>query len=220
MSCTAEDFVYTAKKFLGYNEWDNSYLQILDIYNKYTPLARGYKMRPSDSWCACFVSAIAIKCNAVDIVGTEVSCDRFRDIFIKKGIWESNNTITPKPGDIVIYTWDKYQSPKNDGFPCHIGIIEKCEDKLVTAIEGNYSDSVARRQYAVGWGYVVGYARPRFIVLPAQTDEEYEAGIRRVAMEVIRGRYGNGADRIANLEKAGYNYDEVQAMVNRILKGE
>ena len=38
-----------------------------------------------------------------------------------------------------------------------------------------------------------------------------------VAQDVVNGKYGNGADRKAALEAAGYNYDEIQAKVNEIL---
>ncbi|MBR2761020.1 MAG: hypothetical protein IKD66_07600 [Solobacterium sp.] len=40
-----------------------------------------------------------------------------------------------------------------------------------------------------------------------------------VAKEVIRGDWGNGAERKAKLEAAGYNYDAVQSEVNRQLSG-
>ena len=39
-----------------------------------------------------------------------------------------------------------------------------------------------------------------------------------IAKEVIAGKWGNGADRKARLTKAGYNYKEVQARVNKLLK--
>ena len=42
--------------------------------------------------------------------------------------------------------------------------------------------------------------------------------IEEVAREVIRGRYGNGAQRQILLQRDGYNYAEVQAMVNKLLK--
>lgn len=47
-------------------------------------------------------------------------------------------------------------------------------------------------------------------VTPKKTVEE-------VAREVIRGNWGNGAERRANLTAAGYDYTEVQAMVNRLM---
>lgn len=37
-----------------------------------------------------------------------------------------------------------------------------------------------------------------------------------VALDAYRGVYGNGPDRKKNLTAAGYNYDEVQALVNQI----
>lgn len=41
--------------------------------------------------------------------------------------------------------------------------------------------------------------------------------IHAIAQEVIKGKYGNGNDRKRALENLGYNYNEVQAEVNRIL---
>lgn len=61
-----------------------------------------------------------------------------------------------------------------------------------------------------------------YIDYPAQTEKWYkERGkktVEQLAQEVIGGLWGNGVDRAAKLEAAGYNYDEVQAEVNRILR--
>lgn len=38
-----------------------------------------------------------------------------------------------------------------------------------------------------------------------------------VAAEVIAGKWGNGQDRRARLERAGYNYADIQAEVNKRL---
>lgn len=43
--------------------------------------------------------------------------------------------------------------------------------------------------------------------------------VAEVAKEVIAGAWGNGNDRINKLKAAGYNYNEVQAEVNRQLSG-
>lgn len=40
--------------------------------------------------------------------------------------------------------------------------------------------------------------------------------VDEIAREVLDGKWGNGKARKENLEKAGYNYDEVQARVNEI----
>lgn len=38
-----------------------------------------------------------------------------------------------------------------------------------------------------------------------------------IAQEVIEGKWGNGQDRKNRLTAAGYNYDEVQNYVNKLL---
>lgn len=42
--------------------------------------------------------------------------------------------------------------------------------------------------------------------------------IEELALEVLDGKWGNGADRKKNLEAAGYDYRKVQDQVNKILK--
>lgn len=42
--------------------------------------------------------------------------------------------------------------------------------------------------------------------------------LTQVAKDVINGKYGNGKERIDKLTKAGYNYEEVQKVVNSLLK--
>ncbi len=48
---------------------------------------------------------------------------------------------------------------------------------------------------------------------------EYKPVTDDVVTAVIRGNYGNGATRRKRLEAAGYNYDAVQAAVNKRLRG-
>ena len=40
-----------------------------------------------------------------------------------------------------------------------------------------------------------------------------------IAKEVINGKWGNGEDRKNRLTQAGYNYSEIQAIVNKLLNG-
>ena len=42
---------------------------------------------------------------------------------------------------------------------------------------------------------------------------------RDIAIEVIGGKWGNGEERKRRLTEAGYDYNAIQAIVNRILKG-
>ena len=161
MSATAKQVLDVAKSWIGLNEADGTHKQILDVYNAHKPLARGYKIKTSDSWCDAFVSACAIKAGAVDIIGTEVSCEKHIAIFKEKGIWIEDGSITPKVGDIILYNWDDKTQP-NDGWADRIGIVEKINDKSITVIEGNKNDKVTRRKIMVGSGLIRGYARPKY----------------------------------------------------------
>ena len=44
-------------------------------------------------------------------------------------------------------------------------------------------------------------------------------GLEQIAREVIDGKWGNGRTRKDKLTEAGYNYHEVQLIVNRIITG-
>lgn len=49
-------------------------------------------------------------------------------------------------------------------------------------------------------------------------DKETRKTVEEIAKEVINGKYGNGIERINNIAKLGYNYNEVQNVVNKLLK--
>lgn len=51
------------------------------------------------------------------------------------------------------------------------------------------------------------------------TTKPVEKSVDQLAREVIAGKWGNGQDRVGALTNAGYNYNEVQAIVNKILNG-
>lgn len=184
---TAQQILDIATAWLGYNEKDKSYIEILNVYNNHKPLARGYAMKPSDDWCDCFVSAVAIKAGAVDIIGTEVGVPKHITIFQQKGIWIENGSITPRPGDVIVYNWNKNQQPNNSG-SSHIGYVVSVADGSIRAIEGNKGEKVAYRTMPIGWGYIRGFARPHYSkeeeAMPdfsKLTDNEVEALLTRLS---------------------------------------
>lgn len=215
MAVTASKVLDVARGWLGYSESNGKFKEILNVYNAHKPLARNYKMTIADPWCACFISACVIKAGAVDLTGTEVSCTKFIEIFKKKGIWNEDGKIKPQVGDIIVFNWDDMTQP-NDGEADHIGIVEQVNGNTIICIEGNYDDKVGRRTINVGWGYIRGYARPKYAA-ETTTSTAKKKSIDTVAREVIKGAWGSGISRRTALAKAGYNYSEVQAKVNEIL---
>lgn len=216
MSATANDVLNVARGWLGYSEKNGKFKEILDLYNSHKPLARGYKIKYTDEWCDCFVSACAIKAGAVDIIGTEVGCEKHIEIFKQKGIWIEDGSQKPKVGDIILFNWDTGVQP-NDGTADHIGFVEQVNGNTIICIEGNMSSQVARRTINVGWGYIRGFARPKYAASTTATTNPPKKTLDQIANEVIQGAWGTGTARKAALTKAGYDYEKVQARVNEIL---
>ena len=218
MGVTANDVLNVARGWLGYSEANNKFIEILNVYNSHKPLARGYAIKPTDEWCDAFVSAVAIKAGAVDLIGTEVGCEKHVAIFKKKGIWIEDGSVKPQAGDVIVFNWDDSTQP-NDGGSDHIGYVEQVTGNTIICIEGNKGEAVARRTINIGWGYIRGFARPKYSassvsepVVPTKTVDE-------IAREVIAGAWGNGDARKKALTEAGYDYSKVQSRVNEILSG-
>ena len=189
MGRTAQDVLNVMRSWIGYSEVNGKHKQIIDLYNSHKPLARGYAVKYSDEWCDTTVSAAAIKAGVVDLIGTECGCEQHIKIFISKGIWIEDGTIIPIPGDIILYNWDDATQP-NDGYSDHIGFVEKVVGNVITVIEGNKNEAVARREIPVGWGYVRGYARPKYASGgTAPSNPTPSKTLDEIAREVIKGVY-------------------------------
>lgn len=216
MGVTANNVLDVARGWLGYSEANGKFVEILNVYNNHKPLARNYKIKKSDAWCDCFVSACAIKAGAVDIIGTEVGCEKHIEIFKKKGIWIEDGSIKPQVGDIILFNWDD-STQGNDGFADHIGFVEQQYGNTIVCIEGNYNNAVGRRTINVGWGYIRGFARPKYDGIGTSSTTTKKKTVEQVAKEVIQGAWGNGAIRKTALVKAGYDYAAVQDKVKALL---
>ena len=85
----------------GKKEADESHKSIIDLYNGHSPLARGYRVKYSDAWCATAASAAAIAAGYTDIIPTECSCEKMIALAKKMGIWVENDSYVPDSGDSV-----------------------------------------------------------------------------------------------------------------------
>jgi len=201
-----QNVLNNAKSYIGTCEGDQKHQAIVDNYNAVTPLPVGYKVKMTDEWCAAFVTVMGDISGASSYIGRECGVHRFVQIFKNKGIWRGLEK--PRPGDIIVFDWQK------NGWKDHIGFVEKIDGNRVTTIEGNTSGRVARRTYAWNDWRVAGYARPKY---PALKKTEKTTNV--LAREVINKEWGNGEERKRRLTEAGYNYDAVQKIVNQLMKG-
>lgn len=93
---------------------------------------------------------------------------------------------------------------------------------LIKAPKGSKYSNAGMRKYRVDpakYLYVFPNQTLKVGSLPKKPTKPYLNDIEQVAKDVINGKYGNGADRIARLKNAGYDHVEVQAKVNELLKG-
>ena len=127
---------------------------------------------------------------------------------------------TGQPGDVIFLNSNK-----------HVGIIEEVRDGKYITIEGNKGNKVARGSYGISSSTVYGICRPAYpatVSAPAPSNPApapsnnsgYSDQEIKVAKDVIKGKYGNGQTRRNNLAKAGYDYNRIQGLVNKILRGE
>ena len=68
------------------------------------------------------------------------------------------------------------------------------------------------RTLDLGWDRFIGMIKNKLTPTTKKTVSE-------LAQEVLQGKWGNGADRKKKLTEAGYDYNKVQAEVNKLAKG-
>lgn len=213
---TANKIVSLALSWQGKNESNGTHKEIIDIYNGHKPLARGYKMRYTDSWCAGFISALAIKLGYTNIIPTECSCAKMLELFKKLGVYIENENYTPKIGDIVFYDWQDNGKGDNKGTPDHVGIVVDVSRETFLVIEGNYQNAVKDRVMQINGKYIRGFASPKYDVSQGSEKvtnvSETSDAIKKLAYEVIKGKWGNGSERYERINKA------IQNEVNSLMR--
>lgn len=190
--------VQKAISYLGYNKADGSFKPIIDAYNAYKPLARGYKVQYTDAWCATFVSAMAIMCGYTKIMPTECSCEQMINLYKNLGRWVEDESIVPQTGDIIFYDWEDSGIGDDRGVADHVGIVVSVANNTIKVIEGNTSGGkVAYRSIAVNAKYLRGYAKPDYASLATPidigdvSDWAKESCQKAVKLGYVKG-YGDG----------------------------
>ena len=176
------------------------------------------------AWCDvftdwCFVQAFGVSeakkllCQPAKSLGA--GCKYSMQYYKDKGQLKTS----PKVGDQIFFK-------DADGDISHTGLVYNVDKTYVYTIEGNTSSdsgvvanggSVRAKKYKLTYTRIAGYGRPAYDKEPVATSAK--KSVTEIAKEVLAGKWGNGSERKAALEKAGYNYDEVQKKVNELSKG-
>lgn len=154
---------------VGYHEQGSNltkYAQELDrITGFYNGSKNGY------AWCDVFVDWCFVK--AYGVVGAKellcqpdnscgAGCRFSADYFKAKGRFFRNN---PQPGDQIFFSYQ-------EGEVSHTGLVVEVTSYGVTTVEGNTSDMVARRSYALSDARIYGYGRPEWSAGAADPEPE------------------------------------------------
>lgn len=217
MSYDRNAVVAKARSWIGKNEADGSHREIIDIYNSHKPLARGYKVKYTDAWCATTVSAVSISLGYTAIIPTECGCNQMIQLFKNLGEWVENDAYVPSPGDVIFYDWQDSGNGDNVGGADHVGIVEKVANGKITVIEGNCSNAVKRRTINVNGRYIRGFGVPKYTA--NSTPAKATISVEEAAKGVLAGKYGNGDARKQAITALGLDYNVVQARVNELVKG-
>jgi peptidoglycan hydrolase-like protein with peptidoglycan-binding domain len=189
-------------------------------YNNYTKYWADLKPEwQGQPWCLCWIVWIFLKAFG-EIEAKKLLCvdkdwtyytPTAANYFKKKGQWKTKD---PKVGDVIFF--------KNSVRICHVGIVAKVDDTYIYTIEGNTS-SAAGVESNGGAVYGLKKYKKSYSKIAGFGDVKYDTlkSIEEISKDVINGKYGNGNEtRKEKLEAEGYNYEEVKAMVNKLLKVE
>lgn len=208
-----------ALSWVGKNEKDGSYKEIIDIYNSFSgPFPRGVRMQYGWAWCACTWSALAVSLGYTEVMPIEISCGELIKRAKEMGIWIEDDSYRPLPGDGILYDWQDSGVGDNQGWPDHVGAVVSTTDKEITVVEGNKSDAVGVRTIPINGKFIRGFITPKF--MDEETVSPIIKSVEEVANEVLSGLWGNGSARKDALTVAGYNYEEVQKKVNEIVESQ
>lgn len=220
-----EKVLNLARAELGYHE-KGSNTQLDDKYansgsGNYTKYARdldalgNFYNGPKNgfAWCDVFPDWLLVKCFGADI-GRQMVCQPLQSAgagcmysvqyYKQAGRWGKY----PQPGDQIFFSY-------RAGEYSHTGIVESVSNGSVVTIEGNSSDQVARRTYALGNSSIAGYGRPRWeLVADVSADAVADVAPEAAPVPAKSGaltilRRGSKSEKVyeyqAKLIKLGYN---------------
>lgn len=162
---------------------------------------------------ACENAGIPVKSNGATYTGNMLS------VFKKCGFKDVTNKVNRSTGAGLIRGDVLLNTSHHTAMYCGKGKeVEASINEKGTATGGKPGDQTGReflirayRNYP--WTHVLRYAE-------AGGNNAGKKTVAEVAKEVLSGVWGNGDARRTALTNAGYDYDAVQAAVNKLVKGE
>lgn len=222
MACTASKVIAIAAAEIGYKEKSSNAQLNSKTANtgnaNYTKYARDFDQKYPNwyngkkngfDWCDmfvdwCFITAFgyekALKLLCQPERSAGAGCTYSAVYYKAKGQFFTHN---PKPGDQIFFGTSLSNCT-------HTGIVERVDKSYVYTIEGNTSDQVARRTYALNNSSIVGYGRPKYDTeSEAATTKESNTPVASTGYTVYTVKSGDTLSDIA--AKYGTTYQKLAA---------
>ena len=149
------------------NNW-NKYAEDLRLQQLY-----GWKAQ-NQPWCDLFTDEAFVECFGLTAAAAmtyqpigqgSAACRYSAQFFKDAGAWAK----TPEVGDVIFFYYS--------GAINHQGIVVSVGDGMVSTVEGNSSDMVARRSYIFADSRIAGYGRPKWsVVADVDADQAADQG--------------------------------------------
>lgn len=140
------------------------------------------------AWCAVFVGWCLSQAGEADSAGGAFSsCSLWIAKLRELGQYTARSAHTPKMGDLIFF-----RSSGTARASDHVGLVLDVRGGRVYTVEGNSSDGVALRNYALTDTYIVGYGRPVYEktghAISRRTHEDKSAGYYVVSYDFLNVR--------------------------------
>lgn len=237
----AKTLVKEAQKHIGVVKGTTRHKAIVDDYNRRRPLPMGYRVTYWDDWCDIFVTFVSDQVGATAYIGRECGVQRHVQIFKRLEIWIGRQY--PKLGDIIIFDWDQngwadHIGIVSDVIGNKVMTIEGNSNNRVAQNRFVWNDrrimGYARPKYP-GEALTSTLKSTTPPSSPENLQERQSSKecqcflsdkdmsrqsreIEVVALEILRGKWGSGLERIRLLRQSGYDPEVVQNRVNVLMK--
>lgn len=149
-------FVKSLGAYYGAEEGSERHRELIDWYNRLSPLPRGYRMTYTADWCVAVAVAIAVKLELTDIVFPECSCTKEIELYNAAGRFTKDKHYRPQPGDFLIFDWNPGSGPD------HWATVVRVTGSTIRTIEGNLGDKIWHRDVEIGDERIYGYCLPDY----------------------------------------------------------
>lgn len=145
------------------------------------------------AWCAVFVGwCLAQAGEGESAGGAFASCSLWIARLRELGQYTARSAHTPRMGDLIFFRSSGVSRASD-----HVGLVLEVRGGRVYTVEGNSSERVALRSYALSDTYIVGYGRPNYKnqgqAASRRTHEDKSAGHYVVSYDFLNVRAARNA---------------------------